>query len=1357
MAEGMQAGRLEVPVVASVEGFAEKLRVKVEEAAEGLAVKVKVKVDDKGLRKRIEKAVDKAAAGVTATIGVRIDRDRLREELNAAARTASRSDIRVPLRTDSDDGGSSGGGGFLGRIRSWLTRAQGEADDNPVQVPLAFRMPRGRRTMRMLLIGSLVALVQPAVAALGQYAGGLTALVSAAAPAVGVLGAIPGLIAAAGSAAIGTKIAFSGFGDALKESLKAQQMLAADGKVTEEQQEKLDQALGKLSKSAGKAVSAVSALSPAWNKVKKSVSERFFSKIADDVEPLAESVFPLLKDVLGDSADQMGSLAERGAQFMKSSVFRKDFKTIAATSSSVVGNMTDSLANLGHATTDFLVASGPFVKRVGQAIERGTQWARASIQAGRETGSLAKFLDHAGDKAAQLGRSTVSLIKGLGGVGTAAMESGNALLDGFEGSMKRFERWANSGAGQKVMRQFFSDAAPAFHELNALVGDFVRGLGRAMRDGGVTDLIRQIRTELMPALGTFFSALGQSVGPAIISVISNIATAVGNLSAAGSGLGVLLMAFNGLLQIFNTLMNVIPGANTVLAVFLGTLLALKVVSGVATMLRTLGASAVTSAGSMRTLGTTMRGTLGAGVMGPQITMWQRMGLAYRGAAGEARGLGGAMRGLRGANRVASTALGGMTSALGGPLGVAIAGVTIGLGLLASKQEENARAAEAHRERIESLAQALADSGGAIDANVRASAVQLLQDTELADGKGKLVDVMREADVSLKTLTDAYLEQGGSVDGLQKKLLALADANQEYVEKGRDVFVLDYSPQGEKYKAAADALGSVNGELKKSQRDSKEAAEAMNTAGVAGTDAYSRLSAAVQGFSDKTQSADTRVDALKRALDALNGNTQSIHDATAQLNSVMLQIDQTMADTIERSDGWGKSLVDNDGLVNTATRNGQTLNTQLNDLRDSMLGVATRTKEASEQGLMTLAEATDKSQGAMERARAKAIELARDMGIPKDQAAALADQMGFIPDTITTIMTTSGVDKAMAEFLGLQLKLDGLGAGETIRIDAPTTQAVQQLQALGFTVQGLPEGKQVAVTAPTGGARAAIGALAEDISAAPDKKKVTVEAIVKQAAGELKNVQEKVVGLPKGKSIEIKTPTKTARQALEDLGFKIENVDGKNGKTVKITAPSKKPIEQVQSIQDKINNLTGKTVTVTVKYNSEGKPSVVSTHADGGVVRYANGGIHRFGSLASARIKAFANGAEQHIAQIARAGEMRLWAEPETAPGEAYIPLAPKKRKRSEEILDWVASYFGGTVVYPGRAVKQFANGAVALNSAAARTAVAARRASTPQGAGSGALVGGDLNINVGAVGTTANALEEAMFELRRIRLGGSYA
>jgi tape measure domain-containing protein len=73
-------------------------------------------------------------------------------------------------------------------------------------------------------------------------------------------------------------------------------------------------------------------------------------------------------------------------------------------------------------------------------------------------------------------------------------------------------------------------------------------------------------------------------------------------------------------------------------------------------------------------------------------------------------------------------------------------------------------------------------------------------------------------------------------------------------------------------------------------------------------------------------------------------------------------------------------------------------------------------------------------------------------------------------------------------------------------------------------------------------------------------------------------------------------------------------------------------------------------------------------ADGGILQFANGGV-------LGAVQSFANGGENHMAQIAKAGAMRMWAEPETG-GEAYIPLARAKRERSMSILAKVAEMFG---------------------------------------------------------------------------------
>ncbi|WP_404949136.1 hypothetical protein HFP70_35730 [Streptomyces sp. ARC14] len=1341
MAEGLQAGRLEVTVVSVLDGFARELRTKVETASEDLAAKVKVEIDDKGLRRRLKNVVKEASKGVTAKIKVKVDHAGVRGELDEVARRAADTDVRVPVRPDGDGDGTRGGG-LLSRLRDLLRGAQGEADQNPVTVPFEFGGGGGRRgrgRLRSLAMGAIVSLAQPAIAAITQYGASLYALAAAAAPAVGVLGALPGLIAGVATAFIATKVAFGGVGEALKQTLKAQAQLAEGGKLTKAQQDALDQSLKGLSASARASVKTVASLSGEWRKMRQSVQERFFSKIADEIKPLSSAVLPLLKSSLGDAAGQMGDLAKRGADAMQSGPFAKDFKTVAGTNSKVIGNVTDGVANLAAAVGHFLVASGPFVERVSEAGERFTGWIRASAQAGRETGSTARFLDHAAEKAKQLGRSTLAAGKGLMGLGRAGQDAGNALLDGLEGTMIRFSNWANSGEGQRSIKQFYSDAAPTFHELNKLVGDFVRGLGRMGKDTGVRDLIAQIRTELMPAIGKALDVIGGTIGPTIVGLVSNIASLFATLSSAGIGLGTVLGALNGLLNVLNGLMNVVPGLGTTLGVLLGAFLAFRVISSIVGLLGRMGTG-------LRNIGT-LSTTTAAGVA-TQTTLWQRMGTAYTTAAASGGRLTGTMRGIGSAAGVMRGAVGGLVGALGGPWGAAITAVTIGIGLLANQHEKASRAAQEQQSRINSLAQALRDSNGAIDANVRAQAAQLLQEAKAADGKGKLVDRMRDAGVSLRELTDAYLGQGTSLGKLQQELTATAEANKEWMSTAKGGSMMYTDEVGLPAIRAADALKGVRGELEKGKQQYKEYFEATSGTGNKGTDAFGRLKTAVDGMSSSTATADDRVNSLKRALDALTGGSESFHDAQTRVNAAVLSVNDAIGDNTSKLKNANKELINQDGSLRTVTRAGQDYNSHLSELRDASLSAANAAFDMAKANDITLPEAMKKAEGEVQRARDAAINYGRDLGLTKDQAAGLANQMGLIPSSVSVLLQANGMEKVTADILGLSTKLLNLPKGKTITVNAPTGGAISALQGLGFEVTKLPGGKRVTITAPTATARTSLQALVSDLAKAPNNKKVTVQTLVKQAVTDLTGVRDKVVALPAGKKLKMEAPTKLAQQELKDLGYKVRDLKGKK---IEITAPNSTALEQVQSIQNRINTLTGKTVTVTVKYTTQGKP-YVSGHADGGIVKYAEGGIRSL----TGRIKAFANGTERHVAQIAKAGEMRLWAEPETYPGEAYIPLAPSKRKRSEEILDTVANFFGGKVIYPGRGVQQYANGAVALHRSLSLRSAAPRAAAVPTANTS--LIGGDLNLTMtGTPMSPSEALGDALFELRRIRRGGAYA
>lgn len=89
-------------------------------------------------------------------------------------------------------------------------------------------------------------------------------------------------------------------------------------------------------------------------------------------------------------------------------------------------------------------------------------------------------------------------------------------------------------------------------------------------------------------------------------------------------------------------------------------------------------------------------------------------------------------------------------------------------------------------------------------------------------------------------------------------------------------------------------------------------------------------------------------------------------------------------------------------------------------------------------------------------------------------------------------------------------------------------------------------------------------------------------------------------------------------------------------------------------------------------------------AEGGLVTFGGGGM----------INRYMNGGDPaHVAQVAKAGDWRVWAEPETG-GEAYIPMGANKRERSTAILEQVAGQFGYALMPMGGRVGSYRNGGV---------------------------------------------------------------
>ncbi|MFB1044171.1 phage tail tape measure protein [Streptomyces chrestomyceticus] len=666
--------------------------------------------------------------------------------------------------------------------------------------------------------------------------------------------------------------------------------------------------------------------------------------------------------------------------------------------------------------------------------------------------------------------------------------------------------------------------------------------------------------------------------------------------------------------------------------------------------------------------------------------------AFRSANGAGVTFMGTLNGIgRAAGSGLRSALGGVSNALGGPFGVAMAGVSVGLGLLAARQQKAAQAAAEHQQRISSLTSALRESGGQIDSNVRQQAAQILLDTKTS--QGQLSKVMDDAGVPLASLTDAYLGQGTSLEALQKQLQATADKHKVWEDvAGGKASKQVYSDVGQQYKDAADALGSVKGEMSESVKNAKELAKAAKGTGD-GTSAYDRLKAAVGGLADETADADTRTRSLKSALDLLSGGQISLQAAKAKVNSAVLDLKEGGKD-VNRDQGYGgRQLVNQDKTLNTTTRNGQQLYTQLTALSDAAADASVATYDLAVRNGESLPAALAKARGEMSRARAEAIKAARSYGLTKAQAEGVADSLGLLPSKVSLLLQTKGMDSTLANLIAVQAEFHRLPKQKTIKVDSLSDGAQKKLRSLGFTVKTVPGTRQIKITAPTAGARKNLDVLIDKLGQTPNAKNVKVSAPTAAAIKSLEAVQAKIRATPGAKSVRVSAPTAEARKQLESLGFRIEKIPG--SKDVKVTVPTGGAKKSADTIQGRINALRGKEVTVTTRHVSifsqlqesnasiadaiqkqaETQERLAKKQADGGVVDYfADGGI------TGPRRR------EHHVAQIAPAGSWRIWGEPETG-GEAYVPMAASKRDRSKAIVETVVDRFGGQVEW-------YANGGV---------------------------------------------------------------
>lgn len=358
--------------------------------------------------------------------------------------------------------------------------------------------------------------------------------------------------------------------------------------------------------------------------------------------------------------------------------------------------------------------------------------------------------------------------------------------------------------------------------------------------------------------------------------------------------------------------------------------------------------------------------------------------------------------------------------------------------------------------------------------------------------------------------------------------------------------------------------------------------------------------------------------------------------------------KTQLDGASQELQWQQSLNDLDDAVKNNEHSLDEHTTAGNQNRQMLAQAADQTLKYAQSQSEAGRSAAD-VKATLDSGRQSIIQHAEALGASADEANALADQYMSL-DSMNDILKN--------------VKINGI------------SEADDALNNLGMSVKTLPNGK----IEVKGDNKDAMKAIASVVGAKIDKKTGTITADDQQ--------WQMIYALVQGAKIDPKTGVMYGnnsdywKQWADANGLKIDpktgailgdngpltaSVNDANNKKVfdkwgnifGNSSPYESAVNAALAYADKM--MTGRTYTINGRVNVvAGNPGQMQ----------ANGGVMDF----------YANGGENHVAQIAPAGAWRVFAEPETG-GEAYIPLSPAKRTRSMAILQEVAARFG-TMVMP---------------------------------------------------------------------------
>jgi phage-related protein len=448
-----------------------------------------------------------------ASVSVRVEPDMSRFDARLLDGLRSFDSINLPVAPDLT--------GFVERIRALLAGeevsirvvpdltdldARIRAHRPPqVTVPLDFDGDPLQRSLSSItrvaggVLGAIRGLLTfgaVGIAAAGA-AQGVGLLVAALAPAAGIMAALPAVVLGAQAAMGALRLATMGVGDAFSAALTGSAEEFADS-------------LEDLSPAAQAAAREVRALKPAFEDLRNSVQDAFFSEIEGQITAVAAALRGPLMSGLTAISTEWGRAASGVAEYLASSQGAGNVLSILGGAEQAVGGLAAGTNELTAGVLRFAAAvSDAFGARLGDGIQSATERLGAFLTESARSGQAVAWVEAAVATFRQLGDIAGNVGSILSGVFGAADANGASFLGRLQLITAQVAEFVNSDPGQTALGAIFATVGQVAAQLGPIISALVTQLG------GVAPALAPILTGLGPVLVGVINGLGAAVQGAL--------------------------------------------------------------------------------------------------------------------------------------------------------------------------------------------------------------------------------------------------------------------------------------------------------------------------------------------------------------------------------------------------------------------------------------------------------------------------------------------------------------------------------------------------------------------------------------------------------------------------------------------------------------------------------------------------------------------------------------------------------------------------------------------------------------------------------------------------------------------------